>query len=213
MFPEGDDQFQEAAVKSVSFNKNDGGYGIEREDGFWFSVPADSPVEPVVGMTARFYGKGIGYTVRGLFLDGQKVFYRTEAEDKERHETDMYGVNAAEWLKRWDDGRTVFTIEMGGMGPGYEQCIHITCAEMVRHMLSKQYDAADWSNVESWKRDRDELERVMFDTQAVTKLGLSGAQHDAALQLATRLYRDGPRAVMTHPDVLDRHIQVSRNFP
>ena len=46
------------------------------------SVPAASPVKPKVGMTARFYGEGIGRPVRGLFLAGKRVFYRTGEEDQ-----------------------------------------------------------------------------------------------------------------------------------
>jgi len=125
MYPN-DEQFEETTVAKV---RDEGkGWSIERADGWSFYVPAPSPVVPTEGMTARFYGKGIGFTVRGLFLDGQKVFYRTEAEDKEKHEIDTYGADAADWLKRWDDGGTCWSIEMGGFGPGYEQCIHITAA-------------------------------------------------------------------------------------
>jgi hypothetical protein len=211
MYPENDEQFQEVTVASV---RADGeGWCITRSDGWSFFVPEGSPVKPVVGMLARFYGKGIGSTVRGLFLDGQKVFYRTEAEDKEQHEIDTYGADAADWLKRWDEGRTVFTLEMGGLGPSYEQCIHITCAEIVRQMLHAKYDATRWQDADVWKHDRTEVEAVMHDRQAISKLGLSGSQFGAALSLASCIYRDGPRAVLTNPAVKDRHIQVCRNFP
>jgi hypothetical protein len=211
MFPKDDEQFEEVAVKSVA--RAITGWAIERADGWSFFVPEESPVEPKVGMVARFYGRGIGATVRGLFLDGSQVFYRTEAEDKEKQEVDTYGADAADWLKRWDEGLSVFSIEMGGLGPGYEQCIQITCAEILRHMLRKKYDANAWVDADSWRRDRDETEAAMFDNQTVVKLGLSGAQYGAAQSLASALYRDGPRTVMTNPTAADRHIQVSRNFP
>lgn len=206
-----DEQFEETAVSKV---RDEGkGWSIERADGWSFYVPAPSPVVPAIGMTARFYGRGIGSTVRGLFLDGQKVFYRTEAEHKEKHEIDTYGADAADWLKRWDDGGSVWSIEMGGLGPGYEQCIHITTAEILRHMLASQYDAEKWEDRETWERDRKEIEAVGFANARIEALGLSGAQWGAAMNLALRFYRDGPRAVMTDKRVKDRHIQVQRTFP
>src|SRR3990172_3354015 len=130
MYPVNDDQFEDTLVAKVK--KESSGWSIERRDGWHFYVPADSPVAPEVGMLARFYGKGIGSRVRGLFLSGVKVYYRTEAEDEEHFEIELYGADAADWLKRWDEGRGVWSIEMGGLGPGYEQCIHITCAEILR---------------------------------------------------------------------------------
>ena len=211
MYPN-DKQFEETTLAEVEKEKS-GAWHIKRSDGWSFWVPEDSPVEPKVGMTARFYGKGIGATVRGLFLDGVKVYYRTETEDKEHQEISMYGKDAADWLKRWDEGRSVWTIEMGGLGPGYEQCIHITCAEILRHMLDSNYLPELWDEKEVWKGVRDEIEEVGFKNSTIKALGLSGAQWGAAMNIAAMLYRRGPRAVMADERVKDRHIQVQRTFP
>lgn len=78
-----DEQYEEVLVAEVTPEGDGKGWSIKRDDGWSFFVPPESPVEPVVGMKARFYGKGIGYTVRGLFLNGQKVFYRTPEEQEE----------------------------------------------------------------------------------------------------------------------------------
>lgn len=75
-----DNQFEDVTVAEVK------GDSFTRSDGWSFFMPKDSPVKPKVGQRARFYGKGIGYPVRGLFLDGKEVFYRTELEEKKRHE-------------------------------------------------------------------------------------------------------------------------------
>lgn len=120
-YPSNDEQFEEATISSVS--KESEGWSFGRSDGWSFYVGKDSPVAPEVGMTARFYGKGIGYIVRGLFLDGVKVFYRTEAEQAGHHLVSTYGKDAQEWLSRWDEGRSVWSISMGGFGPGYEQAL------------------------------------------------------------------------------------------
>lgn len=83
-FPENDTQFEDTLITSVDGDREHG-WNITRSEGWCFGVPKDSPIVPKVGMSARFYGKGIGYTVRGLFLNGVEVFYRTEAIDAEYH--------------------------------------------------------------------------------------------------------------------------------
>lgn len=206
-----DTQFEDTTITSVRAEAD--GWSVGNSQGFSFWVKSSSPVEPKVGMSARFYGKGIGSRVRGLFLDGQEVFYRTEAEDEEKHEIDLYGADATEWLRRWDAGDTVWSIEMGGLGPGYEQCIHITAAEVLRHMLKLKYDPATWENREVWEADLKAIEADALTNPTIDMLGLSGAQWGAAVSLATFLYRNGPRGVMTDERVKDRHIQVQRAFP
>jgi hypothetical protein len=37
-------------------------------------------------MTARFYGRGIGFNVRGVVVDGHTFFYRTPEQEKQRHQ-------------------------------------------------------------------------------------------------------------------------------
>jgi hypothetical protein len=209
MYPHNDNQYEESTVKSV--RKESDGWSITRSDGWSFYVPAGSPVEPKEGMTARFYGKGLGYTVRGLYIDGRAVFYRSEEADKEHHDINTYGKDAQDWLNRWDEGRSVWSISMGGLGPGYEQALQITTVEIVRFMLKKKYDAATWQHEETWKDVRKEIDQEMF--KHIDKLGLSGMQYSAAMNLATFIYRDGPRAVMSDERVKDRHIQVCKQFP
>ena len=142
-----------------------------------------------------------------------QMFYRTEAEDKEHHEIEMYGADAAAWLARWDAGDTVWTIEIGGLGPDYEQCIHITAAEVLRWFLTEKPDPEMWSDKDGWAADRDRMEPVVFEVDVVKKLGFSGAQWGAAVSIAAQLYRRGPRAIMADENVKDRHIQVCRVFP
>jgi hypothetical protein len=125
----------------------------------------------------------------------------------------MYGADAVEWLKRWDNGDSIWSIEMGGLGPGYEQCIQITCAEILRIMIDKCYKADTWEDSEAWGRDREEMREIILKNPIVNKLGLSGAQFGAAQNLAAMFYRQGPIKVMTDDRVKDRHIQVKRNFP
>lgn len=211
MYPQQDEDFEDVHIAKVT--KGDGGWSVCRSDGWSFYVPGDSSITPEPGMAARFYGKGIGYTVRGLFLAGVKVFYRTADEDKEYQEILLFGADAADWLKRWDEGRSVWSIEMGGLGPGYEQCIHIAAAEILRFLLIKQYDTATWEDHAQLLHDHDEVRAMSYENPTIKALSLSGAQFGAASNLAYMLYRKGPRAVMTDERVKDRHIQVQRTFP
>jgi hypothetical protein len=102
-------------------------------------------------------------------------------------------------LAEWDAGRSVFTVEMGGLGPGYEQCIQILVWEIVR--------------------DNEPLPEGRFGTwgeKAVARCdptcGFSGAQVGAAKQLAHRFLKYGHRATLDKVEP-DRRIQVSRAWP
>jgi hypothetical protein len=210
-FPENDDQFEDKAIESVTGDAP-GKYAITCDGGtLWCGENCTDKPQP--GQIARQYGRGIGSTVRGLFIDGQKIWYRTEAEEAERSEIQMYGADAADWLKRWDDGRVVWSIEMGGMGPGYEQCIHITAAEVLRYLIANKVDCETQYAGGAWSELSSAINKLLWATPAINDLDLSGAQAGAAKSLATQLYRDGPRAVMNNPDIKHRRIQVSKNFP
>lgn len=211
MYPENDEQFEETTIAKAK--KEQGGWSIARADGWSFWVGDDSPIAPKEGMTARFYGRGIGSFVRGLFLDGVKVFYLTEPEEHEHREIEQYGTDAADWLKRWDEDKGNWSISMGGIGPGYEQAIQITCAEVLRDMLAKGYDSSKWDTEDTWKKDLEQIRAAGFKNPKIEALGLSGAQWGAAVNLASMFYRKGPRAVMNDARVKDRHIQVRRTFP
>lgn len=72
-----DNQFELTTIKSVSGETPN--WTFERADGWSFGFTHKSIV-PKVGDMVGFYGKGTGYIVRGLFVDGKKVFYRTEKQ-------------------------------------------------------------------------------------------------------------------------------------
>lgn len=108
MYPPNDEHHETLTIESVSPRAADGSRTIERSDGFSFYVPpSEVAIEP--GMSARFYGKGRGFAVRGLFINEQKVFYRTADEEEDRQAIELaielYGADAADWLSRWDAGR------------------------------------------------------------------------------------------------------------
>lgn len=124
---------------------------------------------------------------------------------------DLYGVDAKEWLRRWDEDGHVWSIEMGGLGPGYEQAIQVTAVEIVRDMLASDPKVDEWDDADKWRATVDGIsDRVM---PKLSDLGLSGAQWGAAVSLAAHIYRRGPATAFADEDVADRRIQVRRDFP
>lgn len=122
---------------------------------------------------------------------------------------DLHPQSLEEALERWDAGESLFTIEMGGLGPGYEQALQITMMELLRGMHT-----ADLPKLVSGGLD---LEKIQDVCDAIVRekckgLGLSGAQVGAASNLAVKFL------TMKWEDVLnlvpkDRHIQISKNWP
>lgn len=122
----------------------------------------------------------------------------------------LYGKDANELLQRWDDGDVVHTIEMGGLGPGYEQALQITVFEILRHLLDTGADASAWDDKDVWSLAQDEISKAVMPH--INGLGLSGAQWGAALSLATSFYIHGPEGAMNQVEQ-DRRIMVSRAMP
>jgi len=121
----------------------------------------------------------------------------------------LYGRAAKDLLHRWDTGQGVFTIEMGGIGPGYEQALQIAMFEMLRHLVNHRPRIA-----KSKLRDDDKwptIQDTLWNLPTLNGLGLSGAQTGAATQLAAHFYLDGP--VKTLAGEKTRTIQVSKIFP
>jgi hypothetical protein len=203
-YPADDLEFEDKTIASVN------GGVLKFVEGYSIGMPDGADVVALPGMTARLYGKGLGYSVRGIFVDGVKVFYRTAEEDKRHHIVERFGATPRDWLAKWDRGEACWSLEMGGLGPGYEQCIQITMAQILRHLVDAGYDATRWADDTA---DRDAIQKFGFADETIKQLGLSGAQWGAALGLASALYMRGPIEVLSPPAMADRLILVSKNFP
>ena len=128
------------------------------------------------------------------------------SEDK----SELFGVDGADILARWDRGDIIHTIEMGGLGPGYEQCIQIVAMEVLRICLQEGYDAKSWDNKDDWANDRGKIEKLAHPH--IDQLGLSGAQWGAGLNLGIGFYMRSPSDLLSQVDD-DRRIMASRHFP
>lgn len=118
----------------------------------------------------------------------------------------IYPDTAQEALRRWDDGQGVFTIEMGGLGPGYEQAIQLLVFELLRDNLDKPLPTKD----EDWRSWGDATVHRINGSCG----GFSGAQVGAAKNLAFHYLKDGYEATIRQFDnEKDRTIQVSNFWP
>lgn len=134
----------------------------------------------------------------------------------------MIALTAEQQVERWDRGDTCWTLEMGGLGPGYEQCLQIAAMEATRWLVTHRPRRASiyWLGEH---RDRDQqlgaFEALFGELDAPLwslGLGLSGAQVGAAKRLAVEFWMFGPRAFLERCTIFgkgDRLIQVARYWP
>lgn len=118
----------------------------------------------------------------------------------------LYPKTAREALEKWDTGESIFTVEMGGLGPGYEQVIHIACFELIRDNLNRKLPPEKTS--EKWYPNWGDKTFKRING----KLGMSGAQAGVAKSMAYQYLKYG-YAHMIEKAPKDRHIQVSKHFP
>lgn len=74
----------ERADPSLSGDEKGWTLSFEGGHGLWCTA-AECQVEPQPGEQARLYGKGFGYTVRGIAINGRCYRYLTAEQEDERH--------------------------------------------------------------------------------------------------------------------------------
>jgi hypothetical protein len=119
-------------------------------------------------------------------------------------------IDAREQLRRWDSGESIWSIEMGGLGPGYEQAIQILAIEIIRDEIDNTLPVGKF---DGWG-DKT-VERIDARDPVTGKYGcggFSGAQVGAAKQIAYRFIKDGPRKALEGLEG-DRTIQVYNFWP
>lgn len=118
-------------------------------------------------------------------------------------------------LRAWDAGESVWSCELGGLGPGYEQCIQIMGFEMLRAILANPppiaWDAFD-SDPKAARAWWDRIEALAEVRAIIGKLQPSGAQVGAARNIAGIFARRGYSQGMEMVPA-DRRIQVRKHFP
>jgi hypothetical protein len=111
----------------------------------------------------------------------------------------------AEAVTAWDKGESVWSVEMGGIGPGYEQAIQVLIFALLREFDGKPLPAEG-----EWKGWGDAVVHRLNDT-----CRFSGAQVGAAKNVAARMLKlgYGPALLDMKGHDADRLIQVSQVWP
>jgi hypothetical protein len=107
-------------------------------------------------------------------------------------------MNVRKVLAKWDAGETIQSIEMGGLGDGYEQCIQLCIFEIIRDWFDGPrpdllkllpprkggYPKMDTAQSLAWERYKQISEAAIHRANRTLDLGLSGAQAGAATNAA-----------------------------
>jgi len=110
-------------------------------------------------------------------------------------------------LVRWDQGSTVWTVEMGGLGPGYEQCIQIGAFELCKAMIDAPMPEDDEEKQKLFDAKLHELCKTIPVLD-----GITGEQAGAMISVAYKFIKFGYNEMMNKADS-GRRIMVSKNFP
>ena len=86
IYPDGDLEFEEYLVREVKFDADAPGCHVVVSRGGVVSFVPPPGSKVAEGSKIRLYGRGLDSPIRGLFVDGIKCFYRTEAEDAAHRE-------------------------------------------------------------------------------------------------------------------------------
>jgi hypothetical protein len=159
-----------------------------------------------------------------------------------------------EALTAWDRNSPVWTCVMGGLGPGYEQVIHLIAFELLRSMILlgpnfqnvaehpapledekdlatmeekiaaqdadhriireiiEEAEAKKAAHQKAWKEYADLIENTQNVRDVIEKLGPSGAQFSAAMNIASVFLINGyEKTIEMIPE--GRAIMVTKEFP
>jgi hypothetical protein len=129
----------------------------------------------------------------------KKVFVEKEEQHAETN---------AEIIEKWNGGGICWSVELGGLGPGYEQCIQMLLFEILTKWGDKPMPKDDGEN---YPKEYEDLANETASTMD-KELGFSGARVGAAKATAYQFIKYGYAAQMAKAPK-DRLIQVSKNFP
>lgn len=120
---------------------------------------------------------------------------------------------AAEMVAAWDRGDSIASLEMGGLGPGYEQALQVAAVEFTRDALAAAGAGTDaTADNDAWRAHCD----ASLAKHNATLGGLTGAQFGVAAWLAYQWMTIGPQALQAKARAKeqdDRCILVSKMWP
>lgn len=130
------------------------------------------------------------------------------SDQKEAVKDSFYPDSIEEALSRWDEGIPLTSISMGGLGPGYEQCIQVGFIELLRELKDATFP-------EVGQELNDLYDKALDRVLERTKLGgITGAQAGAMKNLSSNFLRDESwEEVLDSCKDRDRRIQISKAWP
>jgi hypothetical protein len=185
-----DKQFKEYTVAEVC--ERGDGWEVGWRDGFWLYVTNELCKQPPArGEVARCYGKGFGYEVRGVVINGRVYRYKTEAE-QEQERTDYLARRQreqAEALERERPERDQkiaalpeplrqriarFQRALGGWRAQHEPYEIFCCEEaaVIAAKLKTRAAIADFHRL-PWEQQKEALPGLRYDQHSGNTFGFS----------------------------------------
>lgn len=125
----------------------DGGFEIKH--GSWcFWIPTKrnpKNIMPKIGDTAFFYGDGLGYTVLGIQLNDQLVFFTTREEEERNRRAQLEAWRQEgrkkyrELMERIKDEPPFETVNVSGFGSGYERACQLMIQAGIRFLKENEF--------------------------------------------------------------------------
>jgi hypothetical protein len=107
-YPPNDDKFEEFTLqRATPYTTTDGKpyWEVLTTESSGLIFPTAEGLDPKPGSIMRLYGRGLGYPVRGVFVDGVKSYYRTQEEDDQYREDERRKQDEREEAKHMLRGR------------------------------------------------------------------------------------------------------------
>ena len=86
-YPANDTEWEDRTIAKAT-DWGEDGWQIDFEEGLCLGIP-NGPITPEPGMAIRLYGRGFGYAVRGVFIEGHEFRYETEAAMRTRFDGEL----------------------------------------------------------------------------------------------------------------------------
>ena len=155
---------------------------------------------PKIGDTALFYGDGLGFEVLGIQINNELVFFESREErnrqkDKWIVETrKKYLKEYAELMEIIKDEETFETIDISGMGGGYERACQLMLKAGIKYLNENEFhfDYYGFENIYGvlltdtpWGK---KLDKVLMDA---VNGDCSGAMHQAVVSHLIYIHKNG----------------------
>lgn len=113
-----------------------------------------------------------------------------------------------EAINKWNNKKTVWSVEMGGLGPGYEQCIQVLIFEICNKLIDAKLPIKDKEKAKEFEKLAEPIIHKLDGTFG----GFSGAQVGAAKSVAFRFLTKGYDECLNDEAIKDRKIQVENSW-